>query len=653
MNHIFLWCTDTVTAINDVLLSIRMNLVSDPEEYMLWLPECQNSVKEHSSNLRIKFYQLQSCAVILAGIIEEAVRDQGKLYILDDRTLLYPSVFSNLSDAFDWDPLTIVAVPRSNSNGVGTLPGLENFSHKEFETASFILKKHLRARLYVPVLFASCVCIKPDFFIENNMLGFLLSLKQLPLSGVIEALYQKANDYGFNAVLVNNAFAYRKYDVNRFGIDEIIDSLLLWFPNLGKMVAQWLGSEEYHSEKILSGLVVGREKRPILLDFSHFGPHYNGTCIAGIQFLAQAVRSWPDRYVFHVLISEEAFSFHRLDTLPRVIRVNDGDRSNVYAACIRFGQPFSWNDISLIIDKAPVLGVFMYDCIAADSNYLSKGFDRKIWQYACQFSDVIYCISEFTKNRIAERFCCGKHTRLAVTRLSMDIRDYGSICGRKEDYIFVIGNNFRHKFVRETAKEIARALPDQKIVVSVDMDEKDGSIRPIGSGFISQEKFDSIYKRAKCIVYPSLYEGFGLPIFQAIGSGTVLYLRDSELNRELHPFIQYHCNVILYRDTEDLIEKLNNGVPSFQKKENPHSEIGGTVRFVKEVLSHLEMAMVETNQDRVVERLLWFPADKLKVTYSRFKYWKYNLLRRITFGKRKQHYNKKFSALLSALKMFR
>ncbi|WAV96504.1 glycosyltransferase [Oxalobacter aliiformigenes] len=634
-----------------MLSSLQKNLLLDIHEYTLWLPEEENGLMRDTSGLNVRFYLSRSCAEILADIIEKAAQDRGKLYIFDNRTLLYPSAFSHLSDAFDLDPLTIAAVPCSNCNGVGTLSGLNDFSYEEFGTVAAALKKHLRTRIYVPVLLASCVCIKPDFFVESGIVKFLRLLKQLSLDGIVEVLYQKANDYGFNAVIVNDAFVYRKCKDDQSEVDRIVDSLLPWLPNFGKTVGQWLRSEEYRSGKIISGLVAGKGKCSVLLDFSNFTAMYNGTSIAGIQFLKQAVRTWPDRYIFHVMISEEAFSFLRLDTLPKVIRIDGDSGDSIYAACIRFGQPFSWDSVGRILDKAPVLGVFMYDCISADSNYLSEGFDRKIWQYIFQFSDVIYCISEFTKNRIAERFRCGEHTRFRVTRLSMDIHDYGSICDEKEDFIFVIGNNFRHKFVQETAREIAKALPGQKILVCADMDEKDDSVRSVSSGFVSQEEFDGIYKRAKCIVYPSLYEGFGLPIFQAIGSGTILYLRDSELNRELYPFIQYHCNVVLYRDTKDLIEKLNNGIPKFQKKENYYSENGGTVRFVKEVLDYLEDAMADANQDRVIERLLWFPADKLKVKYGKFKYWKYNILKKITFGKRKQYYNEKFLKLRSAMKI--
>jgi glycosyltransferase involved in cell wall biosynthesis len=38
-------------------------------------------------------------------------------------------------------------------------------------------------------------------------------------------------------------------------------------------------------------------------------------------------------------------------------------------------------------------------------------------------------------------------------------------------------------------------------------------------GVVSQERLASLYRRAACLVFPSLYEGFGLPPLEAMASG--------------------------------------------------------------------------------------------------------------------------------------
>jgi glycosyltransferase involved in cell wall biosynthesis len=38
-------------------------------------------------------------------------------------------------------------------------------------------------------------------------------------------------------------------------------------------------------------------------------------------------------------------------------------------------------------------------------------------------------------------------------------------------------------------------------------------------GYVPDFELDNLYSRARCLVYPSLYEGFGLPIMEAMGAG--------------------------------------------------------------------------------------------------------------------------------------
>jgi glycosyltransferase involved in cell wall biosynthesis len=40
------------------------------------------------------------------------------------------------------------------------------------------------------------------------------------------------------------------------------------------------------------------------------------------------------------------------------------------------------------------------------------------------------------------------------------------------------------------------------------------------TGFVSDEELDTLLRRAACLVYPSLYEGFGIPVLEAMNAGT-------------------------------------------------------------------------------------------------------------------------------------
>ena len=48
---------------------------------------------------------------------------------------------------------------------------------------------------------------------------------------------------------------------------------------------------------------------------------------------------------------------------------------------------------------------------------------------------------------------------------------------------------------------------------------KDAGDRVQATGYLSDERLAELYRHAKALVYPSLYEGFGLPVLEAMGRG--------------------------------------------------------------------------------------------------------------------------------------
>ena len=51
--------------------------------------------------------------------------------------------------------------------------------------------------------------------------------------------------------------------------------------------------------------------------------------------------------------------------------------------------------------------------------------------------------------------------------------------------------------------------------------------------FVSDSQLVWLYKHAICFVYPSLYEGFGIPILEAFASGCPLLLSDTSCFPEI------------------------------------------------------------------------------------------------------------------------
>jgi len=83
----------------------------------------------------------------------------------------------------------------------------------------------------------------------------------------------------------------------------------------------------------------------------------------------------------------------------------------------------------------------------------------------------------------------------------------------KKPYIFAIGTNEP----RKNFPQLIQALKTSPhtLVIAGRNTEKLSQSRVVGLGFVTQEELAALYRQATCAVYPSLHEGFGLPILEA------------------------------------------------------------------------------------------------------------------------------------------
>lgn len=90
----------------------------------------------------------------------------------------------------------------------------------------------------------------------------------------------------------------------------------------------------------------------------------------------------------------------------------------------------------------------------------------------------------------------------------------------KKPYIFAIGTNEPRKNFPQLIDAFKILLETRNpkletLVIAGRGTEKLSRSRVIGLGFVTQEELAALYHQAACAVYPSLHEGFGLPILEA------------------------------------------------------------------------------------------------------------------------------------------
>lgn len=551
----------------------------------------------------------ESCATPVQAInmvLSHALRQKEDVLIVGQGCRVTEKALRVLH-AFDddetCDPMIMFAAPRDASGKITGLPLA--CAGKDAEPCRQGGDALLPEVTYVPRLYPSCVLVKTAFLSEIGFLDEAFSA----WPEAMDDLSLRANACGFRAVLLNHAFV----QAGTYEAAEADEALLAQHhPEAGALVEEYLASARRRAERLVCMLTAPR--RLVAFDFSYFSTGHDGTNEAGISLLRAAASVWKDHDIA-VIASEEVWSAHHLETIPGVVRLEPGRAEARAFAVIRMGQPWRGHELPPIFHCAPVVAFFMLDAIGYDCLYNAAqvpGLDD-VWAFVAEFSDCIFTQSHFTLKRFQERFPVSAACRCVVSYHSLDVSDYGQAAqGVQPEHILVMGNHFKHKFVTPTADRLAEAFPEEKFAaVGYTKEPALPNIERITSGNIEGRSFFALYDKARCVIFPSVYEGFGFPVLHALARQKVVYVRKSSLYDELKAHVSYASNIRQYRDTDELVRRLSQpdafdfscADPASDEKSGRDRK--GWERSARELLAALEHCAQDAAYDRILSRIRW------------------------------------------------
>ncbi len=172
---------------------------------------------------------------------------------------------------------------------------------------------------------------------------------------------------------------------------------------------------------------------------------------------------------------------------------------------------------------------------------------KPVTRLACRLNDVITTVSEFSKREIVDKVGVEPDKIRVIPnglREPTHVELGGGITRRlrlEHGYILNVGGIHERKNIPRLIRAFARLLALEsypgKLVITgsvtgnpyvekmkrvCDSVVKEEGLeeRVIFTGFITDEELDILLRNADCLVYPSLYEGFGIPILEAMRMGT-------------------------------------------------------------------------------------------------------------------------------------
>ena len=172
--------------------------------------------------------------------------------------------------------------------------------------------------------------------------------------------------------------------------------------------------------------------------------------------------------------------------------------------------------------------------IEHNSSFLKKIYYELVMKRACKKSLKVLTVSNFSKRRICEWAGISSSRVLVVGNgVSEEFLNTESrVTNSEGEYILVVSNRKKHKNESRilSAFHMANIPPSVKLVFTGDPDEsleneierKNLQDRVIFKGRVGNSELASLYKESLFLLFPSLYEGFGLPVIEAMSSGTAV-----------------------------------------------------------------------------------------------------------------------------------
>jgi glycosyltransferase involved in cell wall biosynthesis len=174
---------------------------------------------------------------------------------------------------------------------------------------------------------------------------------------------------------------------------------------------------------------------------------------------------------------------------------------------------------------------------------LGRMYYRPIVKSSLKNSDLVLTISETSKLDIKQLF--GIDSKNVSLGVFLDAPEKEGFCKQlslqPKSYFLYAGNGRPHKNITQLKRVFSKYRKINNnvflVIVGHSGDNQEGVMYP---GYISDGELVNLYKNAKAFVFPSLYEGFGLPIVEALSFNCPIIASNISVFKEFeHNNIQY------------------------------------------------------------------------------------------------------------------
>lgn len=519
-------------------------------------------------------------ADVLARAIRMAARARRHLVVLLGSVSPGSEAIAQLVAGFDQDPMFGTAQPRfaePTTDRIWPLPGADALgadasgADARSETAAATARAallHLPPDVITPELPACCLVLRFELLIGVEPAEGDKTLAGMTLTGGLLHLLAQARRLGFrnlvrNRVVVATSLPYPgiyptapRAEINRLCASD---------PYAAGSLRELAGLSQRRAEALLAAVTPDADgHRRLLLDCRGMPALHNGTAIC-ILGLLDGFAALDAGWSIHVLASASAADFHGLARrYPRFRHTNEAPHGT-YAAAVLLSQPWEIGPVAELHAHALVTAFLMLDAIAWDIFSGRTGMEAT-WHFIARHADGLLYISHFTRERFNTRFPVARNVAETVTHLSLAQQDYmdGGEPAAPADpiayQILIFGNGFEHKHVRPTARLLADAFPFHRIAAMGIADAPAENVTTVATGQMPRSDLLRLIDGAGVIVFPSFYEGFGLPVVEGLARGRTVLVRRSALWTEIAAFSRLPGRLCEFDDAASLVDGVGRAL---------------------------------------------------------------------------------------------
>lgn len=545
----------------------------------------------------------------------ELDKSDNHVLLLNSDTITTPGAFQEMLAVLESNERHGAVCPRSNDATIASMPF--------FQSGPGAVNSINRTK----TVFKSIAGQLPRFYVAPIAVGFCLLIRRdlIHSYGLFDEVYGKGyneendfcmriNQYGYSSVIANRALVLHSGSAS-FGATqrselEIKNSatLLARYPYYLNAIGQFI-QFSYSAIDRFSDLLIPKNQRrkpSILIDLHHMSLTMNGSTRNALTFL-DFLESLPQTEKAHITVAAQPEAIDYFALHERTLNVIEyGNVSNLYDVGVSISPVTSVGQLELLNRVCARWVVSFLDAIALRTLYLGLPVPQQTEcvRLTLQHADSVMAISQASIDDVNDLLFQGTlaHSRnLHVIHqgVANHLNDSNPLqkekideSGGKPVKVLLLGNKFKHKQVNLALSRILGSGLNANVTVIAPSSElvPGQTVTHINPGSLSDDELINLYRSTDVILFPSSYEGFGLPLVEAATVKKPIVALRSNTTSEVVEALGL-TNVFVAQNLDELPGAIEQAHRNFK----PHS--AGRVKTMSEYNAELWKQVVKTSQN--------------------------------------------------------